>query len=61
MMLDNSEVKIMDSIDLGKSIREARIKKKLTQEQLAKKADIVAYYLGEVERGVKDQRRQIFY
>lgn len=43
----------MDQSALGTRIREARLKKKLTQEQLAEKADIGFYYIGEIERGVK--------
>ncbi len=43
----------MDQIAIGARIREARLKKKLTQEQLAEKADIGFYYIGEIERGVK--------
>lgn len=38
---------------IGKRIREARNKRKLTQEQLAEKADITIVYLSEIERGVK--------
>jgi len=43
----------MDQIAIGARIREARLKKKLTQEQLAEKADIGFYYIGEIERGQK--------
>ena len=43
----------MNQAALGARIREARLKKKLTQEQLAEKADIGFYYMGEIERGVK--------
>jgi len=38
---------------IGKRIREARHKKKMTQEQLAEKAEITVVYLSELERGVK--------
>ena len=43
----------MNQAAIGVRIREARLKKKLTQEQLAEKADIGFYYMGEIERGVK--------
>ena len=43
----------MNQAGIGARIREARLKKKLTQEQLAEKADIGFYYVGEIERGVK--------
>ena len=43
----------MNQATIGARIREARLKKKLTQEQLAEKADIGFYYVGEIERGVK--------
>ena len=43
----------MNQAAIGARIREARLKKKLTQEQLAEKADIGFYYMGEIERGVK--------
>lgn len=43
----------MDQSTIGARIREARLKKKMTQEQLAEKADIGFYYIGEIERGVK--------
>ena len=42
----------MDQSAIGARIREARLKKKLTQEQLAEKADIGFYYIGEIERSV---------
>ena len=50
----------MDNSTLGRRIREARLKKKLTQEQLSELADISSYYLGEVERGVKAPSLQVF-
>jgi transcriptional regulator with XRE-family HTH domain len=43
----------MNQAGIGARIREARLKKKLTQEQLAEMADIGFYYVGEIERGVK--------
>ncbi len=50
----------MDNIVLGKRIREARLKKKMTQEQLSEKANIGLYFLGEVERGVKTPSLKVF-
>ena len=50
----------MDITVLGKRIREARIKKKMTQEQLSEKAEISAYYLGEVERCTKIPSLKVF-
>ena len=50
----------MDNIALGKRIREARIKKKMTQNQLSEKAEIGLYYLGEIERGIKAPSLKVF-
>jgi len=38
---------------VGKKIREERKRLKLTQEELAEKADITANFLGHIERGTK--------
>lgn len=43
----------MDQMVLGQRIREARKKKRLTQERLAEIANIGVMYLGEIERGQK--------
>ena len=43
----------MEQNALGKRIKEARKKLKLTQEELAEKAKISNVYLGEIERGTK--------
>ena len=43
----------MNCNTLGKRIREARIKKQYTQQQLAEMANIGQMYLGEIERGSK--------
>lgn len=43
----------MDGKTLGKRIREARIGKHYTQQQLAEMAGIGQMYLGEIERGTK--------
>jgi transcriptional regulator with XRE-family HTH domain len=50
----------MDNIVLGKRIREARLQKKMTQEQLSEKANIGLYFLGEVERGIKTPSLKVF-
>lgn len=41
----------MNYINLGKRIREERLKLNLTQEQLAEYVDISASYMGQIERG----------
>lgn len=43
----------MDRIEVGRKIREARLKKGLKQQALAEIADIGAMYISEIERGVK--------
>ena len=43
----------MEQNALGKRIKEARKKLKLTQEALAEKTKISNVYLGEIERGTK--------
>ena len=50
----------MDQTVLGERIRNARREKGLTQEQLSEKANIAAYYLGEIERGVKAPSLKVF-
>jgi len=50
----------MDTVMLGKRIREARRAKKMTQEQLAEAAEISQYYLGEIERGDKIPSLKVF-
>ena len=50
----------MENAALGKRLKEARLKKKLTQEQLAEKADISAIYLSELERGEKSPSMTVF-
>ena len=51
---------MVDRITLGKRIREARIQKKYTQQQLAELAGIGVMYLGEIERGTKMPSLNIF-
>ena len=50
----------MDREALGKRIRESRIKKGYTQQDLARRADIGVVYLSEIERGVKMPSLNIF-
>ena len=51
---------MVDKVELGKKIREARMKKGLTQSALAEKAEIGDYYLGEIERGIKLPSMNLF-
>ena len=50
----------MEQSTIGARIREARLNKKLTQHQLAEKADVGFYYIGEIERGVKIPSLPVF-
>ncbi len=50
----------MDRIELGKKLKEARIKAGYTQEVLAEKAAIGPVYLGEIERGIKMPSLNVF-
>ncbi len=50
----------MEQTAIGTRIKEARLKKKLTQEQLAERADIGFYYVGEIERGQKLPSLSVF-
>ena len=50
----------MEKKALGRSLREARVNKKYTQEVLAEKADIGVMYLGDIERGVKMPSLKVF-
>lgn len=50
----------MDKVELGKRLREARVQKGYTQEQLSEIAEIGIMYLGEIERGVKMPSMKIF-
>ncbi len=47
--------------DLGKRIRQMRIDKELTQEDLAEKAGISVVYVSELERGLKSPSIEVFY
>ncbi len=50
----------MDRIEVGRKIREARIKKGFTQQALAEVADIGEMYISEIERGVKTPSLNLF-
>ena len=50
----------MEQAALGKRIRESRIKKGYTQQDLADRADIGAVYISEIERGIKMPSLNIF-
>ena len=41
----------MDFLALGARIKNKRLEKNLTQEQLAEKVDLSAVYIGQIERG----------
>ena len=43
----------MDTLEIGRKIREQRIYKKITQEKLAEMVDISTTYLSGIERGKK--------
>ena len=43
----------MDRVALGQRIRESRIKKGYTQQELADRAEMGVVYISEIERGVK--------
>ena len=43
----------MERAAMGKRIREERLKKGYTQQEVAEKAEICVMYLSEIERGIK--------
>ncbi len=45
--------------DIGKKLREARDRKKLTQEQVAKQADITGSYYARIERGEENPSLEV--
>ena len=50
----------MERAELGKRIRESRIQKGYTQQDLANLAEIGVVYLSEIERGIKMPSMNIF-
>ena len=45
--------------EVGKKLREARDRKKLTQEQVAKQADITGSYYARIERGEENPSLEV--
>lgn len=43
----------INKISLGRKIRNARTKEKMTQSELAEKIDVSTNFLGDIERGIK--------
>ena len=50
----------MERVALGERIRESRIKKGYTQQNLAEQADVGVVYISEIERGIKMPSLNIF-
>ena len=50
----------MNYVDLGNRIKMKRIEKNLTQEALAEMSKISSPYMGQVERGEKGLRLEVF-
>lgn len=50
----------MERAALGKRIRESRIQKGYTQQELADRAEISVVYISEIERGIKMPSLNIF-
>ena len=46
------------NIAIGETIKELRVSKNLTQEELAEKCDTSAVYISEIERGIKNPTAQ---
>ncbi len=46
--------KTLETIAFGKKVRARRFQLKLTQEQLAERADLHATYVGSIERGERN-------
>ena len=51
---------MLDTINMGKRIRECRLQKKLTIEQLAEQLEISVVFMNDIERGVKCPRMENF-
>jgi transcriptional regulator with XRE-family HTH domain len=50
----------MDKLTMGDRIKEARKKRKLTQEQLAEHLEISVEFVGQIERGLKLPSMNVF-
>lgn len=51
---------MLDTVSMGKRIKEKRLKKNLTIEELAEKLEISAVFMNDIERGVKTPRMENF-
>jgi len=51
---------VLERVALGKRIRESRISKGYTQQDLAERAEIGVVYISEIERGIKMPSLNIF-
>ena len=51
---------MLDTVSMGKRIKEARIKKGLSVEKLAEMLDISVVFMSDIERGVKCPRMENF-
>lgn len=47
-------IKMKDNYSIGDRVKELRTQNKLSQEQLALRAEITTAYLGQIERGEKN-------
>ena len=50
----------MDSTPIGRRIREARLSRNMTQEQLAEKAGLSVTYISNLERGLQTASLDVF-
>ncbi len=51
---------MLDTVKMGKRIKESRLKKGITVEQLAEMLDISVVFMNDIERGVKCPRMENF-
>lgn len=51
---------MFDTVSMGKRIKECRLKRQLTVEQLAEKIEISVVFMNDIERGVKTPRMENF-
>lgn len=50
----------MDTREIGKKLRERRMEKSWSQEELAERMDLSATYIGMIERGEKSPKLETF-
>ena len=60
------QVRFMEDVDMlyimvGKRVRQLRLRRNLTQEQLAERAGISTSFLGHIERGSRKLSLETFY